>query len=303
MAAFGRYQVRDRLLETGFSDLYVAWDPELELPVAIKAFHPKGDNVGDSAEYGLDFWRARFVEEARLLASFDHPNIIRLLTLEDSGGEAPWFAMPYYPANLIYEIGEDPSVDRAAPPPEPKWRPRALSPARAIRLWRQLLGALAHLHGRGLVHRDVKPANVLLHRKQDGDVRLCDFGMLKVPGAKGSRSGIWIGSKAYMSPEQRRSAREVDARTDVYAASAMLCRMLTGRLPSPGTLPPGWPAKGVPAELRRLVETGLAAEPAGRPADAGELLRCLREIVPSDPPRRRGRATFRRNPDPGTSRS
>lgn len=294
MTRFGRYQVEDRLLETGFSDLYTAWDPDLGLRVAIKAFHPKGDNTGEAAQYGEDFWRARFVEEARLMAGFDHPHIARLLALQDADGPAPWFAMPYYPANLIYEIGEDAADAAEAAAKEPRWRPKALVPARAIRLWRQLLSALAYLHRQGFVHRDIKPANVLLHRKQGGDVRLCDFGMLKVPNAEGSRSGIWIGSKAYMSPEQRRSAKEVDARADVYAAAAVFCRMLTGRMAGPAALPPGWPTEGAPVALRDLVAVALAERPSDRPRDAAAVLRDLARIVPDDPPLRRGRATMRR---------
>ena len=228
------------------------------------------------------------------MAGFDHPHIARLLTLEDADGPSPWFAMPYYPANLIYEIGEDAADDAEVAAKQPRWRPRALAPTRAIRLWRQLLSALAYLHRQGLVHRDIKPANILLHRKQGGDVRLCDFGMLKVPNAEGSRSGIWIGSKAYMSPEQRRSAKEVDARTDVYAAAAVFCRMLTGRMAGPGALPPGWPKERVPAALRDLVAAALAERAGDRPRDAAAVLCDLARIVPEDPPLRRGRATMRR---------
>jgi serine/threonine protein kinase len=239
MDKVGKYEIKQTLLTTGFSDIYIGYDPDLEINVAVKVFHPKGDNVGEKATYGPGFWRERFIEEPKVLAGLDHPNIINVLFMDKTEHGDPYFVMPFIEANLIYEIGEDADTKEKIDELEPFWRPKSVAPRRAFEVWRQILSALAHMHDQGLVHRDIKPPNVLLTSKKNGRVKLCDFGMVKVPGAKGSKSGIWIGTLDYISPEQRRSAKEVTAASDVYSAAALMYRMLTGRL-----------AKGIRAPLR-----------------------------------------------------
>lgn len=280
MDKIDRYEILEPLMETGFSDIYIAQDPLLKRKLAIKVFHPKGDNVGEEAQYGEDFWRARFEEEARILGRFDHPNIIGVLDVGLTADGEPYFVMPFISANLLIEIGEDETKKKKAEEIEEKWRPRAISPRRAVTIWRQILSALAALHAEGLVHRDIKPQNILLTAWTDGTPKLCDFGMVKVPGAKGSRSGIWIGTLDYISPEQQKSAADVDQRSDVYSAGALMYRMLTGKV-SRRVRPPLRAARyRIPNALAVLIDDCMHIRRAERPNDAGEVLRRLDEAVP-----------------------
>ncbi len=275
----GKYRIVEKLMSTGFSDIYIADDPDLRVTVAVKIFHPKGDNVGEKAQYGIDFWRARFIEEARVLARLDHPNIVKAFFMDHTAAGQPYFVMPFQPANLLYEIGEDAKSAAEAEKIDAKWKPRAVSPRRAVEVWQQMLSALAAMHAEGLVHRDIKPQNVLLTSKRRGRVKLCDFGMVKVPGGKGSRSGIWVGTLDYISPEQRKSAAHVDARSDVYSAGVVMYRMLTGRLPADVRPKLQGERFGIPQGLATLVEACIERPIKRRPADAGEVLERLAAAV------------------------
>lgn len=281
MDKVGKYEIKQTLLTTGFSDIYIGYDPDLEINVAIKVFHPKGDNVGEKATYGPAFWRERFIEEPKVLAGLDHPNIINVLYMDKTEEGDPYFVMPFIEANLIYEIGEDADTKEKIDELEPFWRPKSVAPRRAFEVWRQILSALAHMHDQGLVHRDIKPPNVLLTSKKNGRVKLCDFGMVKVPGAKGSKSGIWIGTLDYISPEQRRSAKEVTAASDVYSAAALMYRMLTGRLAKGIRAPLRGGRFGISEELVALIDQCLKKKVAERPQTAGDVIAQLDKIIPN----------------------
>ena len=280
MKTVGKYLIEEELLTTGFSDIYIAKDPDLLSTVAVKVFHPKGDNVGEKAQYGADFWRARFIEEARLLSRFDHPNIVNVMYMGALDTDTPYFVMPFLEANLLYEIGEDANSSEEIAKIDPKWQPRAISPRRAVEVWRQVLDALAELHGAGLVHRDIKPPNILLTSKQRGRVKICDFGMVKVPNAAGSRGGIWVGTLEYISPEQRASATEVGPESDVYSAAVVMYRMLTGQLPEQKRAPLRAGRLGIPQDLAMLIDECLNTDKSKRPKDAAQVLVRLDEIVP-----------------------
>lgn len=280
MDKIGKYEILEELLTTGFSDIHVARDPDTQNIVAIKIFHPKGDNAGEKAKYGDDFWRARFLEESRILARFDHPNIVKAIARDETETGEPYFVMPFMEANLLYEIGEDADSPEAISALPEKWRPRAISPRRAVEIWHQVLDALAALHQAGLVHRDIKPPNVLLDKKIKGIVKLCDFGMVKVPDSTGSRPGIWVGTLEYISPEQRKSATDVDARSDVYSAGVLMYRMLSGRLPADVRAPLRAGRFGIPEGLVSLIEACLRKKRDERPDNAGTVLSALDACVP-----------------------
>lgn len=307
MERIGKYQVTKKLITTGFSDIYLCRDPDLELEVAIKVFSLKGKNAESSAKYGPDVWRQRFLREARVLAKLDHPHIVAVKELSSLDDGTPYFVMPFIEANLIYEIGKDVmDADEIAALP-PRERPRGLQPGRAMTIFRQLSSALAELHRHGLVHRDVKPGNVLLTLKVGGAVKICDFGMVKFPDSKLSRSGIWIGTLDYIAPEQRESAKEVDPRSDVYSAGAIAYRMLTGKLPVGAFPAPAQAAADVPEALSALIMECLAAEKEKRPKDATQVLQRLAAAFPAafrpQPTARAGRVVLApKKPPPGEGR-
>lgn len=281
----GKYLIRTRLIRTDYSSVFLCRDPDLLIDVAVKAYLPTPE-IARERTYGGAFWRERFIKEARILATIDHPHVIAVKELTIPRNGAPYFVMPFIEANLIYEIGRDTSdSQKIAGLPENK-RPRRLALPRALHLLRQILSGLAELHRRGWVHRDIKPGNVLLTRKVEGAVKLCDFGMIKTPDSKNSRAGVWVGSRDYMAPEQRESAKDVDARADIYSVGALAYRLLTGHLPIGAFPAPDEANPEVPEPLSRLILQALAPDRAARPANAAAVLRLLRAIAPeanSDP--------------------
>jgi len=262
----GRYRVRALAARGGFADVYRCRDVELAVDVAVKLWRPssQGDYVG----------RRQFREEARLLASLDHPNIVRVLDYGTGDDAGPFMVMPWVPSQLVELIGEDCAASEAALLP-PDRRPRALAVAEALRLLDQLMQAVAHLHARGIVHADLKPANVLLTALEHGSVRLIDFGIARSVAVDSPARG---GSAAYAAPEQFDDAAQIDARTDVYALGAIAYRMLTGRTTEGYTPRPRVLVPALPPALDACVTAALAADPDRRPPDAERLRASLAEV-------------------------
>ncbi len=256
------YRVESLAGAGGMGVVYRAADPELGRPVALKLIAP---------------WRASdprfrelFVRESLIAAGLEHPNVIPIYRAGEDGGRL-FIAMRYVEgASLAGLIGER----------------GALPPGRAARIVARVGDALDAAHARGLVHRDVKPANVLV-ADPDGDehVYLTDFGLsVGASGAGGGDRGGWAGTLAYLAPEQVRRGR-VDARTDVYALGCVLFHALTGRPPFPthdeaGALeahltqaPPRLAdvVAGLPPALDAVVRRAMAKRPEDRFASAGEL--------------------------------
>ena len=255
----GGYRVVEVAGRGGMGVVYRAQQIDLDRPVALKLIAAR--LAGDDA------FRERFVRESRATAAIDHPNVIPVYSAGDDGGHL-FLAMRFVD-------GED-----------LRSRVRAhgrLDPEAAAKLTAQIGGALDAAHERGLVHRDVKPANVLL----DGDhAYLTDFGLTKRVDGETTMtgSGRWVGTLGYISPEQIRSA-PVDARTDVYALGCLLHFMLTGESPyrrdsDEATLyahlndPPPDVSQAdptVPPELAAVVSRALSKDPADRFQSAGDL--------------------------------
>lgn len=276
MELIGKYVVHRRIMTTGYSRLFHCIDPDLQIPVAIKIFDPTPDKLERERQYPIEVWRARFVQEARILASLDHPNIITVKQLSRLENGLPYFVMPYMAANLPFEIGRDIFDPGALGKLSEREKPKALPINRAMLLLRQLLSALTLLHGRGIVHRDIKPTNLLLTTRENGQIKLCDFGMIKRPDDSSlSREGVWIGTPDYMSPEQRQSATRVDARADVYSVGVLAYRMLTGRLPVGSFPPPRDYVPSLPLYVSNLVMAAMRPNRDVRPKNAADMLHRL----------------------------
>ena len=259
----GRYELLGVLGEGSFGRVYRGRDLRLGRLVAVKVIKPWWAED--------DAWAERFQREARLLARVSDPGVVRIYDF----GEAE--EGPYYVTELVEGESLADRLRRGALPPEQ---------ARAIA--EQLCAALAGAHREGVLHCDVKPANVLLG--EDGRVRVGDFGVARLAeGTSQAPAATVAGTPLYMSPEQARGL-PTTAATDVYSAGVVLYEMLAGRPPfSHGSVvelglrhlqdpPPPLPAS-VPAPLRAVVERAMAKQPRERYADGGEMQRALGELA------------------------
>ena len=257
-----RYVLERELGRGGMATVYLARDVRLDRPVALKVLHPELARA-----VGPD----RFVREIRLTARLQHPHI---LPVHDSGETAGllWYTMPFVEGESLRQ--------RLAREPQ-------LPLADAVRITREVAAALGYAHRHGIVHRDVKPENILL---QGDGCMLADFGVARALDAAGGRlteTGLAMGTPAYMSPEQA-TAGQVDARSDVYALGCVVYEMLAGEPPFTGrtaraliarrlteSVPDLCLVRDVPRDLEQVVRTALARAPADRYPDAPTFARAL----------------------------
>ena len=263
----GRYQVEALVALGGMATVYRAIDTRLDRRVALKVMH--ADLARDEDFVG------RFIGEAKSAARLSHPNVV---SVYDQGrdGPYPYLAMEYLPGRTLRDLlGER------------GWFP----PREALAIMVPLLSGLAAAHTAGIVHRDVKPENVLI--APDGHLKVVDFGLARALSVSSqTRTGVIIGTVAYLAPEQV-TGTSADARTDVYAAGIVLFELLTGAKPHTGdgplavaykhvneTVPaPSRFVQGIPPEVDRLVLQATSRDPRGRPADAADFLRLVYDVV------------------------
>ena len=266
----GGYRIESVIGRGGMGIVYLADQVRLERKVALKVISPElAHDVG---------FRSRFERESRVAASIDHPNVVPVYEAGELDGLL-YLAMRYVP-------GTDLKAAVSAP----------LDPRRAADIVGQIGGALDAAHARGLVHRDVKPGNILLEPTGGGGERayLSDFGLTKrLSSASGiTETGFVVGTLDYIAPEQVQGAA-IDARTDVYALACVLFHALTGRVPyerendmakmyahanheAPSVLEA---APHLPHAVEDVIKRGMAKDPAGRYASAGDLGRAAQAAV------------------------
>ncbi len=251
----GRYRLEERLGVGGMAEVWVAYDLQLDRRVAVKVLGPRADPQ-------------RFEREARAIASLSHPNICRLFDYGEENGRR----------YMVFEhLSGGTLEDRLT-------RGRPLDDATTAEIAGEIAAGLAHAHDRGLVHRDLKPMNIVFD--EEGHAKITDFGIARMSGADTlTEEGTLIGTATYMSPEQA-SGQPVTPASDVYSFGVILYRMLTGRLPFEsssaveilrdhvhGTPPPLSAVRpDAPPVLAALAESALAKDPMSRPPDGGALL-------------------------------
>jgi serine/threonine-protein kinase len=265
----GRYRIRGRVARGGMATVYHATDERLERNVAVKIIHP--DHARD------DRFLQHFADEANTVARLTHPNVVAVYDQGTHEG-LPYLVMEYVRGRTLREVLRD--------------RHR-LDPSEALAVLEQVLAALAAAHRAGLVHRDVKPENVLVSPPPNGSgdlidavVKVADFGLAHaVELASQETAGQLMATAAYVAPERVRDGR-ADPRADVYSAGIVLFEMLTGRVPFDGDRPSevAWrhvdhdvppPSRVVPeltGLLDDLVLRATRRDPSGRPMDAGAML-------------------------------
>lgn len=253
------YEVGDLVGRGGMGDVYRARDTRLDREVALK-FLPRWLGRDPSA-------RDRFLLEARVVSSIDHPNVCTLLEMGETDDGRLFLIMPYYRGRTLKRrLSEE-----------------ALPVEDAIDVALQTARGLAAAHERGVVHRDVKPANLLL--TESGRVKILDFGVAKLADVSLTHPGQRPGTERYMAPEQA-SGAEVDARTDLWSLGPVLFEMLTGRRP---VAPSGAEAAEsaldsealaeLPRELADVVGRSLAPAPEDRYPDARALIEDLEVLA------------------------
>jgi eukaryotic-like serine/threonine-protein kinase len=262
----GRYRITQRLARGGMSTVYAAVDERLDRHVAVK--------VMASSLSADPVFVDRFAREARVAAKLSHVNAVSVYDQGTDAGNV-FLVMELVRGRTLRDLLDERNH---------------LSPAEAVSIMEPVLAALAAAHRAGLVHRDVKPENILL--ADDGLVKVADFGLARAVAADDSstRTGLMMGTVAYSSPEQFRRG-ETSARSDVYSAGIVFFELLTGRapfrgdamsvayqhvhndVPAPSTL-----RRGLSAPIDGFVARATARDPAGRPGDAGALLAELHDL-------------------------
>jgi len=277
----GRYRVLSHLADGGMASVYVALDERLDREVALKVM--RADLAGDEA------FVSKFRREARSAAKLSHPNVVAVYDQGEDDGHV-FLAMELVNGMTLRQV-----MQSEGP----------LTPRAALDIIDPVLQALGAAHSAGLIHRDVKPENVIL--REDGTVKVADFGLARAIANTTStaQTGVLLGTVAYLSPEQVERGI-ADARSDVYASGLLLFEMLTGSKAFIGDsaihvayqhvhsdVPmPSSRVDTVPAQLDQLIARASARDPDNRPRDANELLadvrRARQALSPAELDRRPG---------------
>ncbi|MET7801979.1 Stk1 family PASTA domain-containing Ser/Thr kinase [Streptomyces decoyicus] len=256
----GRYRVQARIAAGGMATVYQAMDTRLDRVLALKVMHPGLATDGAFVD--------RFIREAKSVARLSHPNVVGVFD-QGTDGTYVYLAMEYVAGCTLRDVLRERG---------------ALQPRAALDILEPILAALGAAHRAGLVHRDMKPENVLIG--DDGRVKVADFGLVRAVDTNTTAStGSVLGTVSYLAPEQLEHGT-ADARVDVYACGVVLYEMLTGGKPHTGgtvaqilyqhlhedVLPPSGLVPGLAPQLDELIALACSRDPQQRPQDAVALL-------------------------------
>ncbi|MFE7198566.1 Stk1 family PASTA domain-containing Ser/Thr kinase [Microbacterium oxydans] len=261
----GRYRVRARIARGGMATVYVATDLRLERRIALKVMHA---HLSDDSAF-----QSRFIQEARAAARLADPHVVNVFD-QGQDGELAYLVMEYLPGITLRELLRE---------------QKRLTIPQTITIMDAILAGLSAAHRAGIVHRDVKPENVLL--AEDGRIKIGDFGLARATTANTATGQQLLGTIAYLAPELV-TRGTADARSDIYALGIMLYEMLVGEQPYKGEQPmqiafqhatesvprPSVRNPVVPEQLDELVLWATEKSPDDRPDDAQQMLERLREI-------------------------
>jgi tetratricopeptide (TPR) repeat protein/tRNA A-37 threonylcarbamoyl transferase component Bud32 len=261
-----RYRLIGKIGEGGMGVVYKAHDTKLKRDVALKFLPTEFTRDTEAKE--------RFIHEAQTASGLDHPNICNIHEIHEAAGSQLFISMACYEGETIRE----------------RIRRGPLEVGEALRIADQVAEGLKETHKKGIVHRDIKPGNVII--KTGGQAKIMDFGLAKLAGERDlTKTGTTVGTVAYMSPEQAQG-REVDHRTDIWSLGVVLYEMITGKQPFKGDhaqsiiysiLNEGPAAMaeltpGLPSELEQIVKKCLDKDPAKRYQTIAELQADLRQL-------------------------
>ena len=265
MKTIGRYIIKGLLGRGGMGRVL-----KVELPVvgkiaALKILDP---DPLLTRLIGFETLRRLFIREAATLARLQHPNIVSVNDFENQA-DVIYYVMDYYANNLGVLMGETYIVE------EPS---RRLGADKALFYTRQILEGLACLHDAGIIHRDIKPYNLLI--AADDSIKICDFGLSRLRGERyAGPPNIKVGSPYYAAPEQMEDPDGVDPTVDLYAVGVILYRMLTGQLPMDKTIPPSRLHQDLDKQWDHFILKALAPEPAARFSDAVTMGKALDDLA------------------------
>ena len=264
MRTIGKYQVVGLLGRGGMGKIFKVIHPVIGKIAALKLLEPHPLLVELVGAIKL---RDMFLSEAATLAGLRHPNIVNILEFDETDGK-PFYLMDYYVNNLGVMIGESNRPDNPS---------RVISIEKAMDYIRQTLQGLSCLHHNKIIHRDIKPHNLLI-TDQD-TVKICDFGLSKLRGEQyPGPPSLKVGSAWYAPPEQEQNPDAVDFSADLYATGVTLYRMITGMLPTEKQVPASSLNADLDAEWDMFFQKSIAGDSSDRFASADEMIDSLDDL-------------------------